>query len=316
MVLIDNYKKMNFEQKTIFTTKFSIVFNAFIAIIKFVLAVFFGIFFLVAGIINLFIMLAKLECLLGIYDHSNMKFEKRNLLISLFLLLSGIQYGIYMGRMLYSNVSIMDYDQILGIGIATISFIELALAIKGCFNSYHKGHYYRNIKIINLCSAFTAIALTEVALTSFASSNDTRIINGIFGIIVALIIIILSIFIHILPRISLIDRKHNVYIPITYNKEVENEVKIYLTNSNFYGNYYYEGKLINNKIDGYLVQEKSPLRKWNIYLKIMVIILSEILIFVYAIGGLIYHFKCARIIDKLDKIMLEKGFIKESECEE
>lgn len=316
MILIDRYKKMNFEQKTIFTTKFSIAFNAFMALIKFVLGTIFGIFFIVAGVINILIMLAKLECLLGIYDHNNMKFSKRNMLISIFLMLAGIEYGIYIGRMIYSDVSIMNYDQVLGICIALISFIELGFAIKGCFNSYRKGHYYRNIKIINLCSAFTAISLTEVALMSFASENDTRFIDGLFGIFVGVIIVLLGLFIIILPKISLIDRQHNVYVSLNLSQYEEKKVNIQLTNSKFYGNYYYNGELKDGKVNGYLKQGKSPFREWNIYVQIISIVLSEILIFPYAVGGLIFHVKSAKIVDKLDKIMLEQGFVKESECEE
>lgn len=272
---------------------------------------FFGLFFLVAAIVNFFVMLAKLECYLGEKYPNKKSFEYRNKCVGSFLLIAGIEYVIYMARMIFTNVSIMNYDMILGILVACVSFVELAIAIKGCFSSYGKGHYYRNIKLISLCSALTAIVLTEVALTSFASETDLRVTNGIVGMVVGIIIILISIYIFIAPKVSIVDKEHNVY-KLKEGKELvkDQEIKIKLTNSKFYRDYVYVGKIEKDIIDGHISQEKSPIFSWNIYILILVIVLSEILIFPYAVGALIFHFKSRNIINDLDKKMLELGYEK------
>lgn len=286
--------------------------NLMLGIGKVVLSLFFGIFFLVAGIVNFFIMLTKLECYLGIKYPNKKSFEYRNKCVGIFLLIAGLEYSIYMGRMIFTDVAIMDYDMILGIIIACVAFIELVIAIKGCFKSLGKGHYYRNIKLTSLCSALTAIVLTEVALTSFASETDLRMINGIVGMIVGIIIVLISIYVFIAPRISIVDKEHNVYKLKERCKPIKDrEIKIKLTNSKFYRNYVYVGNVSDTLIEGNIIQKKSPIWRWNIYWLSLVILLSEVLIFPYAVGALVYHFKCRNIISELDKEMLEKGYEKE-----
>ena len=313
--LIKKYKLLSFEKKTVTFTLFSIIFNAILAIGKIILSIFQGVFFLVAGILNIFILLSKLECFLGIKYPKRRTFEYRNNMIGIYLILAGIQYGIYMSRLVFTDVKTMEYSMFLGINIALISFIELGIAIKGLFNAYGKGHYYRNIKLINLCSAFTAMVLTEVAITSFASEVDTRIMDGIFGMSVGGVIILISGFILIAPKISIVDKEHNVYKLKENSKSLitldeNNKVKILLTNSKVCGNYTYVGEYKEGIIDGHIIKGKSPIFSWNIYIKILIIVLSEILIFVYAIWSLIFYFKSYKIIQELDKYMENNNYLK------
>ena len=304
--------------KTVFSTKFSIIFNFVLAIAKFILAIVFkNVFFVATGVLNIFFMLSKYECYSGIKYPNKSSFFYRNMMTGIFLMCAGIQYMIYMGRMLYSDIDLMKYDMFLGISIACVSFIELAIAIKGCFNSFGKGHYYRNIKTINLCSAFTAIVLTEVAIMSFASQTDSRFIDGIFGISVGGLIVLIAIFIFVAPKVSILDREHNIYKAI--NKEniiKEEKIEISLTSSKFYGNYTYIAIKKDNLIDGHIVKGRSPLFGWNIYLKILIIVLSEILIFPYAGGALIFYFKNGKLIKELDDKMISIGYKKISESED
>ena len=311
MELVNKYRKLSFENRAIFNTKVSIIFNATLAISKAIISIFTTVFFLIAGIVNLFIMLSKYVCYKGITKPEEKIFKKRNALVGSFLLIAGVMYAIYMGSMIFTDVSVMKYDMILGIVIACVSFIELGVAIFGCFRVVGKGHYYRNIKLINLCSALTAIVLTEVALTSAVAETDTRLLNGIFGLIVGFVIYLIACYIFVAPRISIVDREHNVYESINESNVInEEKIEIVLTDSKFYGNYTYVGVKEGNKINGHIIKGKSPIFSWNIYIKILIIVLSEILIFVYAGGALIHHFKDSTLIKKLDGIMLEKGYKK------
>lgn len=313
--LISKYKTASFKEKTIMMTRFSIILNMVLAIAKFVLAIVLeDLFFFVAGVLNLFIMTAKNQCYLGVKYPNKKTFKYRNIMTGVFLFLSGFQYGVYMTRLVFRDTAVMDYDMYLGIAIALVSFIELGFAIKGCFNSFGKGHYYRNIKLINLCSALTAMVLTEIAIMSFASDIDPRRMNGLFGMGVSIIIELIALFVLIAPKVSIVDKEHNVYRLINQtNKTDEENINIRLTKSKFYGDYIYVATNNGNRIDGNIIKGKSPLFKWNIWIKILVIVLSEILIFPYAIGALVFYFKNFNVIKKLDKIMLEKGYIKEEQ---
>jgi len=312
--LINKYRSMSFEEKTIFTSKFSIIFNAFMALCKFIMAFFTSMFFIAAAIVNILVAGSKMQCYLGEKYPEKKSFDYRNKMIGFLLLCAGLEYTIYMARLIFTNTEVMQYSMFLGIMVATVSFIEMGIAIKGCFNSFGKGHYYRNIKLISFCSALTAIVLTEIALTSFASEVDTRVLNGLFGMSVGVIIILIAIYIFIAPQISIVDREHNVYKIKKGCKELnENKIEIPLTFSKFYGNYIYKGQVAKGIVDGHIVKGKSPILKWNIYWKITIIVLSEILIFPYAFGALIFHFKNASLIKKLDNHMLELNYQKVQE---
>ena len=314
---IQKYRSLSFEQKTLFNTVFSVFLNVILAIVKFILAIIFqDVFFFVAGVFNTFILISKLSCYIGVKYPKVKSFKFHNNMIGTFLFLAGFQYGIHMTRLLFKKAEVFNYGMVLGVIVAFVSFVEMGIAIKGCFNSFGKGHYYRNIKLINLCSAFTAIALTEVAIMSFASGIDHREISGMFGMAVSIIIEFIAIYIFIAPYVSLVDRKHNVYqLKNGQNKYQDDKLIIELTISKWYGNYHYEANVQDNKIDGYIIKGESPIFKWNIYILILVIVLSEILIFPYAIGALVFHFKCSTLVKKLDEKLLELGYekIKEEE---
>ena len=126
-----------------------------------------------------------------------------------------------------------------------------------------------------------------------------------------IIIILISIYIFVSPRISIVDKEHNVYkLKDGVEPIKDEEIRIKLTNSKFYRDYVYVGEIDGDIIDGHIVQEKSPIFSWNIYILILVFTLSEILIFPYAVGALVFHFKCRYIVNELDKKMLDKGYEK------
>ena len=314
--VINKYRSLEFEEKTLLMSKFSICFNFIMIIIKCIIAIWGGVFFFVSAVFNMFMMFSKVNCYVGIRFPHRSSFNFRNNVIAVFLILAGIQYAIYMGRLLYSDVSVMKYDMVLGISIATISFVELAIAIYGCFKVLGKGHFYRNIKLINLCSGFTAIALTEMALMSFAYVGEHRIIDGIFGLIVGFITVLIGIFTIIIPKFSILDRNHRKYK--LANKNCENNVssnEIKIKDSRFYYDYYFKFTINGEFIDGEIIKGRLKFFEWNIIIKILVITLSEILIFPYAIGALINFFKNNKLISRLDKIMIDNGYELISESE-
>lgn len=305
---LNNYRTLSFEDKTIFNTKFSIIFNLIMATSKIILSMFMGVFFLIAGIVNICLGGAKFYCYRGVRYPNRRSFIFRNRFIGGFIIVGGMQYAIYMARLIFTDVKIFNYDMLLGIIIALVSFIEIAVAIKGCLNASGKGHYYRNIKLVNMCSALTALILTMVALLQVEGKGDYRFVCGISGMIVGIGIVFIGIYVLYAPLISIVDRRHNVY---RCDDKYEEDFEVLLTSSKFYASYYYKGVIKDGIIDGYIIKGKSPLFKgWNIFVIILVCILSEILIFPYLIGALVYYFRASSLVKKLDIKMKELGYEK------
>ncbi len=311
--LIKQYRELSFEQRTMFHAKFSIIFNFILACGKIVLGFFVNSVFFVTGTVNIFMMLSRYECYVGATKPNRKSFQFRNTCIGIFLILAGLQYMFYMILLLIARFETRSYSQTVGILIAFVAFIELGVAIKGCFNAYGKGHYYRNIKITNLCTAFTAIALAEMAITSFASQEMHKNMDCWFGIGVGLIIVLNGIWVFIAPKVSIIDRRYNVY-EMTEDSDfiTESQISFRLTHSKIYGNYTYEAQIEGGRIEGKIEKNRSPIFNFNIGIKLILIILSEILIFPYAIGAFIFHVREVSLICKLDKYMEQHGCIRVS----
>ena len=150
---------------------------------------------------------------------------------------------------------------------------------------------------------------------SFAYELDSSFIDAIFGISVGGIIVLLAIFIFIAPSISIVDREHNVYK--CKSKIIKTDrYEVQLTSSRFYGDYIYVGAVVGDTVDGHIVKGRNPFFKWNIWIKITVLLFSEILIFPYAVGALVYYFQNASLIKKLDTHMSNIGYDKVELSEE
>ncbi len=316
--IINDYFNKSFEEKIVFTTFISIIFNLVMALAKVLLALFSRTYiFLVCGAINLCLGISKAECYDGIKKNARgIDFNRKNNIISALFITSGVLYSYYMLRFLLFNPKTFDYTEILGITIALVSFIEIGMAIYGILKIHKSSHFYRNIKIINLATASCAIVMTQIAILSFTKYENSYLYNGITGLIVGVFMIILGIFIIILPKVSMIDCIENNYqAPINFQEKnpdiVKNgKVKIIFSKSLIYGDYYYLGYLNQNIITGKLIHERKGFKCFNIYVKIIVCILSEILIFVWLIGRLISFTKNSCLPERLNRIMLDLGCIR------
>lgn len=97
--------------------------------------------------------------------------------------------------------------------LAFISFVELGFAIAGLIRTKNKGHYYRNIKIINFCVALIAILTTQMSILNIQSETNTvNIANAYSGIGVGCFIALCGVYILFAPKISVINREHNVFV--------------------------------------------------------------------------------------------------------
>jgi len=310
--IIQKYQKMSFEQKTIVKTILGLIFSTILSCGKLIIGLFIDYNLCIVAIYTFAILLAKLECVLGVKTQKR-TFKTRNILIAVFLFISSAIYIGFMCRMFFIERRAVEYTLQYVVILAFISFIELGFAIAGLIRTKNNGHYYRNIKIINFCVAIIAILTTQMAILDFTSTKNTDIYNAYAGIGVGCFIAICAIYILLAPRISVIDREHNVFV---LQNEKQNElinmndgkVELLLCTSKVYGSYIYRGTITDNKIEGNIERGPKLWKQLHILLKIFVCILSEILIFVWLIGYFVFSLRNMNIPKRLEKRMTKNGF--------
>lgn len=87
--IYSNFKK---EDKLFkMTTICSLSINLLIGLGKWILAIFSGIVFFISGVVNILMGLAKLVCYIGLMN-SDIDFKKRNLIVSILVFASGLEY--------------------------------------------------------------------------------------------------------------------------------------------------------------------------------------------------------------------------------
>lgn len=235
-------------------------------------------------------------------------FNYHNTVTGMFMVLGGIQYTIYNSLKLF-NPSTFKYNLFIAICIAFVSFLELVIAIIGMIRARGKGHYFRNLKTINLVQALVSIVLTEVAITSALNSTEFYQFNSIFAFAMGLLAILVGSYIFIAPKVSIVDQKDRTYVKINPDSsDLSYPLNISLSSSKIYSNFYYEADLVNGEVVGSIKETESPWKNLKIGFKILLIILSEILIFPYGVGAFIKHFDGPKVIKNLDQIMFDKGY--------
>ncbi len=170
-----------------------------------------------------------------------------------------------------------------------------------------------NLKLINFVLGVEAMVLTENAILSFTSKETYVESSSLFGFIVGLFVMILSIFMLLSPYITIADQEKNDFVLLdeSKNKIISKEGEVLLKHSYIYGDYVYKYRYIDEKeVEGEIIRKEGFFKKANIFIKIKLIILSEILIFVWLIGRFIYFLRCAFLIKELEKVMRENGFQK------
>lgn len=311
--LLRRYKELSFEQKTIWKTIIGLCSSAVLACGKLIIGLFTDYNLISIAVYTFGILLAKFECVLGVKTNK-MSFNRRNILTAIFLFLSSVFYIGFMSRMFIIERKIKNNGMIYVLLLAFISFCELGFAIAGLIRTKRKGHYYRNIKIINFCVALIAILTTQMSILNMESETDVvHIANAYSGIGVGIFISLCAMYILIAPKISVIDREHNCFVLKKADKNrlidmQEKTAELLLCRSTIYGDYLYQAKVENNQVDGNIVQGKSLWKRMHIIFKILCCILSEILIFVWLIGRMIFFLRSVNLPHRLNLLMRENGF--------
>lgn len=308
------YKEKSFEQKTIILTVCGLCISTVLASGKLVIGIFTDHNLCSVAVYTFAMLLAKLECVLGVKSNKR-SFQNRNLCVAVFLFFSSVFYVGFMCRMFFIERKTHEYSFIYVLLLAFISFIELGFAIAGILRTKNKGHFYRNIKIINFCISLMAILTTQMALLDYCSTANTDVYNAYTGIGVGCFTAACAVFIFFAPKISVIDKEHNVFelVHETENKLINtsiSKVEITLCSSTVFGSYVYRASLQNGRLDGNIERAPSLWKRMHVSVKILCCILSEILLFVWLFGRLIFALRSLNIPKRLEIKMNENGFVK------
>ncbi len=310
---IRKYRKLTFEQKTIWKTIIGLCFSAVLACGKLIIGLFTDYNLISIAVYTFGILLAKFECVLGVKSNK-MTFKQRNILTAVCLIISSVLYIAFMGSMFFAEHRIKNNGLIYVVLLAFISFCELGFAIAGLIRTKNRGHYYRNIKIINFCVALIAILTTQMSILNLQSKTGiVNTANAYAGIGVGIFIALCAVYILIAPKTSVIDREHNKFILKNSDKNTlidmgRGSVEILLCRSDVYGDYIYKAAIDGNFVEGDIVRGKSLWKRMNIILKILCCILSEILIIVWLLGRGILFLRTIDLPRRLENKMIENGF--------
>ena len=318
---IDVYKNKSYEEKVLWISRYSIIQNDLFFIFKVFIGLFFkNYLFCFAGLYNFCIARCKQIGYRGIKENEVFPYRRLHK-IAYLLIFASLCYIIYMSRLLFISVT-LNYTLFEAIFIACVSFCELGMAIYGMIKVKEKGFLFKAIKWMNLIAAMIAILSTQIALLAYQqSSKYHNLMNGICGIVLGVFVILISIYIYHLPTISYQYREQQSYIILnqdTFNcfnahpyriKKEASKMTIYFTNNRWIGKYYYQGILTDLKIEGKIGCDKIKWREISFFLKVIIILLSEILIFVYLFMKLLYFFKTINLVKKLNYLMTKNGCI-------
>lgn len=158
-----------------------------------------------------------------------------------------------------------------------------------------------------------AILTTQMSLLDFTETKNTDIYNAFSGIAVGLFIALSALYVFFAPRISLVGRESNVFVgegTQTVATDGQGNVKILLVSSRVYGSYVYVAKLDGKTLSGEIRQEASLWKKMHVALKILCCVLSEILIFVWLAGYLVFFLRCINLPAQLERKMKTLNFSK------
>ena len=204
MKIISNFKELEKNDQIIFFLFITVIVNVIMAIIKFVFSLTIpSLWFFINAIFSIILALLRI---FSIKDYRKMRYEqdiiikkkiglKNYLNNGILLILLGIAYFSVSIYMYYrgTNTNMHEYLTYL---VALIAFYSIGSSIYGMIK-YRKNHnpILKAVKVTNFANALTSIVLTQVVLLdTFNSEVDVRVANGLVGILVSIIIIVLGLY--------------------------------------------------------------------------------------------------------------------------
>ena len=108
-------------------------------------------------------------------------------LTGIVLILASLLYTVYAARLLWHPEN-PHYDMYIGLAIATFTFTEIGLSIRGVvIERKNKEPLYHALKMVNLAASMISLVLTQTALLSFTHQGEIgynpSFSNGVMGLL-------------------------------------------------------------------------------------------------------------------------------------
>lgn len=165
--------------------------NAIVGLFKIVLAIISNSLLLfIYSFYNVSMSIAKRT---SVREKQNHKYENFYF-CGIIVLISSVSYILY-SDYIYFNGSNSKYNLYVSIGIATLAFYHITMAIIGLVNAKRrKDLQTKTINLTNLASAFISMSMTQTALLSSKVNEDMSKYNAIGGIIFGILALIVGIY--------------------------------------------------------------------------------------------------------------------------
>lgn len=169
----------------------SVLCNGLLGIGKVLLSLFFGVFFLLSGVINLAVVATKLVILLS----RNAKKERHDYFLCVALMaVASLFYGLDSLKTVFFGKTLLHYPLPIAAIVAFVSFFEIGLAVFAVFRSGKGGGLFRVLKVANLFTSVCAIVLTAAVLLPLGGSTDGDFLAGVAGMAVGLLFFLVFLF--------------------------------------------------------------------------------------------------------------------------
>lgn len=299
---------MNRQQRLLFNTQCGLYFSALLVLSRLVLGVMGNLQLIGTALYTASILLAKRQCVVGWKKGSD--FAKENVVVFVFLFSSSLLYTSFVVLTFLFGRS-AEGNFIQAVLTALISFTELVLSLISLFR-LTDDHYCFNIKVINVCIAFIALRSTQIALLDYTATTNSELPNMLFGIGVGVAVMICSIALLLRPKFSVMGREYNQFKLSEHNGNnfSEQNIEVVIVKSKVYGSYVYKAQVNDGIARGNIVRNPSLWKSMHVTLKILCIVLSEILVFAWLVGRLVFMFRTINLHSKLVNLMSAVGFTK------
>lgn len=139
----------------------------------------------------IFIISSIYNLCIGIIKHNILSNKNDNVFIGILVIIASLSFMSYSIYIIIFKI-ISNYNLYIGITIATITFYDIGYALYGIIK--YKNN--KNLMLVNLATSLISLQLTQTALLSFTMNGiDNSLYNGIIGIIVSFISLIIGIYI-------------------------------------------------------------------------------------------------------------------------
>jgi hypothetical protein len=179
-------------ERTVRITRLTRYVSAAIALIKIATGIYsLSPFICVSGLYNVGITAAKHLAVKAAGEREQLRAYRR---VGLAITVTSVLYILYALNMALRGKANMRYDIVVSLAIATVTFAEIALAVRGIITARRiKNLAVEAIKRTNLVCALTSLVLTQGALLSLNETENAARYCGATGIVFGVVSLVIGV---------------------------------------------------------------------------------------------------------------------------